>query len=150
MGEIPLESRDDFLTKGFVSGVDAFAAVTPRFAMAFSRPTAHAAGHVVAGPAAAKHQIAGLYDLGETLGEGHYAVVKLASHVFTGEKVAVKVIDKLKLDSATRVQMLQEVQLMKLVQHPHVVRLYEVSDYSHLPLRAIKAIACQTANLFCG
>lgn len=36
-------------------------------------------------------KIAGLYDLGETLGRGHYAVVKLASHVFTGEKVAVKV-----------------------------------------------------------
>ena len=36
-------------------------------------------------------------------------------------QVAVKVIDKMKLDAATRVQMLQEVQLMKLVQHPHVV-----------------------------
>lgn len=76
-------------------------------------------------------------------------MVKLARHVFTGEKVAVKVIDKMKLDAATRVQMLQasplqsllltfvlidypfsiqEVQLMKLVQHPHVVRLYEVID----------------------
>ena len=75
-----------------------------------------------------KHQIAGLYDLDETLGEGHYAVVKLARHVFTGEKVAVKVIDKMKLDAATRVQMFQEVQLMKLVQHPHVVRLYEAID----------------------
>ena len=36
-------------------------------------------------------KIAGLYDLEETLGRGHYAVVKQASHVFTGEKVAVKV-----------------------------------------------------------
>ena len=35
--------------------------------------------------------MAGLYDLEETIGEGHYAVVKLAKHVFTGEKVAVKV-----------------------------------------------------------
>ncbi len=75
-----------------------------------------------------QHQIAGLYDLEETIGEGHYAVVKLARHVFTGEKVAVKVIDKSRLDAATRTQMLQEVQLMKLVQHPHVVRLYEVID----------------------
>ena len=73
-------------------------------------------------------QIAGLYDLEETLGEGHYAVVKSARHVFTGERVAVKVIDKTKLDAATRVQMMQEVRLMKLVQHPHVVRLYEVID----------------------
>ena len=38
-----------------------------------------------------KNQMAGLYDLEETIGEGHYAVVKLARHVFTGEKVAVKV-----------------------------------------------------------
>ena len=43
-------------------------------------------------------KIAGLYDLEETLGRGHYAVVKLAKHVFTGEKVAVKVsISKLML-----------------------------------------------------
>jgi serine/threonine protein kinase len=47
--------------------------------------------------------------------------------VFTGEKVAVKVIDKQKLDQSTQTQMLQEVKLMKLVQHPNVVRLYEVS-----------------------
>ena len=73
-----------------------------------------------------KNMIAGLYDLGETIGEGHYAVVKLAKHVFTGEKVAVKVIDKMKLDQSTRTQMMQEVRLMKLVQHPNVVRLYEV------------------------
>lgn len=75
-----------------------------------------------------KNQMAGLYDLEDTIGEGHYAVVKLARHVFTGERVAVKVIDKMKLDSATRLQMLQEVRLMKLVQHPYVVRLYEVID----------------------
>jgi len=75
-----------------------------------------------------KNKIAGLYDLEETIGEGHYAVVKLARHVFTGEKVAVKIIDKQKLDQSTQTQMLQEVRLMKLVQHPHVVRLYEVID----------------------
>jgi len=75
-----------------------------------------------------RNMIAGLYDLEETIGEGHYAVVKLARHVFTGEKVAVKVIDKMKLDQSTRMQMLQEVRLMKLVQHPNVVRLYEVID----------------------
>ena len=39
-----------------------------------------------------RNMIAGLYDLEETIGEGHYAVVKLARHVFTGEKVAVKVV----------------------------------------------------------
>ena len=43
-----------------------------------------------------RNMIAGLYDLEETIGEGHYAVVKLARHVFTGEKVAVKVRKSIK------------------------------------------------------
>lgn len=54
-------------------------------------------------------KIAGLYDLEETLGSGHFAVVKLARHVFTGEKVAVKVIDKTKLDEVSRSHLFQEV-----------------------------------------
>ncbi|XP_076449027.1 uncharacterized protein LOC143285548 isoform X2 [Babylonia areolata] len=73
-------------------------------------------------------KIAGLYDLEETIGRGHFAVVKLARHVFTGEKVAVKVIDKTKLDEVSRSHLFQEVRCMKLVQHPNVVRLYEVID----------------------
>ena len=73
-------------------------------------------------------KIAGSYDLEETIGKGHFAVVKLARHVFTGEKVAVKVIDKLKLDEVSKQHLFQEVICMKLVQHPNVVRLYEVID----------------------
>lgn len=30
-------------------------------------------------------KIAGLYDMEDTLGSGHFAVVKSARHVFTGE-----------------------------------------------------------------
>jgi SNF-related kinase len=56
-------------------------------------------------------KIAGLYDLEQTLGRGHFAVVKLARHVFTGEKVAVKVIDKSKLDEVSRAHLFQEVGL---------------------------------------
>uniref|UniRef100_A0AAF5PZB3 SNF-related serine/threonine-protein kinase n=2 Tax=Wuchereria bancrofti TaxID=6293 RepID=A0AAF5PZB3_WUCBA len=73
-------------------------------------------------------RIAGLYDLQKTIGKGHFAVVKLASHVFTGEKVAVKVIDKTKFDSSMASHLIKEVRCMKLVQHPNIVRLYEVID----------------------
>lgn len=52
-------------------------------------------------------KIAGLYDLEQTLGSGHFAVVKSARHVFTGEKVAVKVIDKTKLDEVSRAHLFQ-------------------------------------------
>lgn len=61
---------------------------------------------------AAKHDggnIAGMYDLERTLGKGHFAVVKSARHVFTGEQVAVKVIDKNKLEEVSRNHLYQEV-----------------------------------------
>ena len=54
-------------------------------------------------------RIAGLYDLEQTIGKGHFAVVKLARHVFTGEKVAVKVIDKTKLDPVSSAHLMEEV-----------------------------------------
>lgn len=54
-------------------------------------------------------RIAGLYDLEKTIGKGHFAVVKLARHVFTGERVAVKIIDKTKLDPVSTAHIMQEV-----------------------------------------
>ncbi|CAJ0571542.1 unnamed protein product, partial [Mesorhabditis spiculigera] len=80
----------------------------------------------VAGPTNAR--IAGLYDLEQTIGQGHFAIVKRAKHVFTQEQVAVKIIDKDNLDIESREHMMQEVRCMKLVQHPNIVRLYEVID----------------------
>ncbi|EHB13848.1 SNF-related serine/threonine-protein kinase [Heterocephalus glaber] len=53
-------------------------------------------------------KIAGLYNLDKTLGRGHFAVVKLARHVFIGEKVAVKVIHKTKLDTLATGHLFQE------------------------------------------
>lgn len=73
-------------------------------------------------------QIAGLYDMEETLGSGHFAVVKSARHVFTGLRVAIKVIDKNKLDEVSKAHLYQEVRCMKLVSHPSIIRLYEVID----------------------
>lgn len=70
----------------------------------------------------------GLYHLGRTLGRGHFAVVKLARHVSTGQLVAIKIIDKTKLDVMATSHLLQEVRCMRRVQHPNVVRLYEVID----------------------
>lgn len=64
-------------------------------------------------------KIAGLYDLEQTLGSGHFAVVKLARHVFTGEKVAVKVIDKTKLDDVSKEHLFQEVRLVKPKLNPN-------------------------------
>lgn len=39
----------------------------------------------------------GQYDLHETIGSGGFAKVKLATHLLTGEKVAIKIMDKRQL-----------------------------------------------------
>lgn len=56
-----------------------------------------------------RSDLSGLYHLGRTLGRGHFAVVKLARHVNTGQLVAVKMIDKTKLDVLATSHLLQEV-----------------------------------------
>lgn len=55
------------------------------------------------------YAITGLYELEKTIGQGHFAVVKSARHVFSGEKVAIKIIDKQKLDPISRDHLFQEV-----------------------------------------
>ncbi|KAK2841859.1 hypothetical protein Q5P01_012059 [Channa striata] len=90
--------------------------------------TAAQDGHLNARCSPSRSDLSGLYHLGRTLGRGHFAVVKLARHVNTGQLVAVKMIDKTKLDVMATSHLLQEVRCMRLVQHPNVVRLYEVID----------------------
>ncbi|XP_029697165.1 SNF related kinase b isoform X2 [Takifugu rubripes] len=85
-------------------------------------------GHAEPRSGPGRTDLRGLYHLGRTLGRGHFAVVKLARHVNTGDLVAVKMIDKTKLDVMATSHLLQEVRCMRLVQHPNVVRLYEVID----------------------
>lgn len=47
---------------------------------------------------------------------------------FVGLRVAIKVIDKTKLDEVSKAHLYQEVRCMKLVTHPSIIRLYEVID----------------------
>ena len=69
----------------------------------------------------------GLYDLEKTIGTGGFAKVKLATHVFTGEKVAIKIMDKTALgDDLPRVKL--EVEALKTLLHQHICRLYQVIE----------------------
>ncbi|XP_078435817.1 CBL-interacting protein kinase 1-like isoform X2 [Wolffia australiana] len=68
------------------------------------------------------------YELGRTLGEGNFGKVKFARHVDSGRGFAVKILDKkrvidLKIDDQIR----REIGTLKLLKHPNVVRLHEVS-----------------------
>ncbi|XP_059164644.1 serine/threonine-protein kinase MARK2-like [Physella acuta] len=72
----------------------------------------------------------GNYLLGRTLGVGSFAKVKEGLHLTTGEKVAIKVIDKkrAKTDNYVRKNLRREGKLLQLIRHPNVVSLYEVME----------------------
>uniref|UniRef100_T1JFK1 non-specific serine/threonine protein kinase n=1 Tax=Strigamia maritima TaxID=126957 RepID=T1JFK1_STRMM len=70
----------------------------------------------------------GYYELGGTIGKGNFAVVKLATHTITRTKVAIKIIDKTQLDEDNLKKIFREIQIMKLLRHPHIIRLYQVME----------------------
>ncbi|CAH2320218.1 serine threonine- kinase SIK3 isoform X1 [Pelobates cultripes] len=70
----------------------------------------------------------GYYEIERTIGKGNFAVVKLATHIVTRAKVAIKIIDKTKLDEENLKKIFREVQIMKMLCHPHIIRLYQVME----------------------
>ncbi|XP_045396708.1 serine/threonine-protein kinase SIK1 [Lemur catta] len=85
-------------------------------------------GAAPAGPGQQKPLRVGFYDVERTLGKGNFAVVKLARHRVTKTQVAIKIIDKTRLDSSNLEKIYREVQLMKLLNHPHIIKLYQVME----------------------
>uniref|UniRef100_A0A8B9L103 non-specific serine/threonine protein kinase n=1 Tax=Astyanax mexicanus TaxID=7994 RepID=A0A8B9L103_ASTMX len=70
----------------------------------------------------------GFYEILRTLGKGNFAVVKLARHKVTKTQVAIKIIDKTRLNSSNLEKIYREVQIMKLLNHPHIIKLYQVME----------------------
>jgi len=69
----------------------------------------------------------GKYDIGRTLGEGTFGKVKFAVNTDTHERVAIKVLDKDKIQKQNMgAQVKKEISIMKMVRHAHVVQLKEV------------------------
>ncbi|KAL5160775.1 CBL-interacting serine/threonine-protein kinase 9 [Glycine soja] len=60
----------------------------------------------------------GKYELGKTIGEGSFAKVKFAKNVENGNHVAIKILDRNHLK--------KEISAMKMINHPNVVKIYEV------------------------
>lgn len=87
------------------------------------------------------------YQIKGTLGTGNFSKVRLGVHLLTKgtsmcyffisiiiyyiyvtEKVAIKIIDKSRLDERTRKLLSQEILCMERLEHPNIIRLYEVID----------------------
>lgn len=70
----------------------------------------------------------GKYKLLKTIGKGNFAKVKLAKHIPTGVEVAIKIIDKTALNQSSLQKLFREVRIMKQLDHPNIVKLYQVIE----------------------
>ncbi|XP_075678168.1 serine/threonine kinase SAD-1-like isoform X2 [Dermatophagoides pteronyssinus] len=74
------------------------------------------------------YQYVGPYRLEKTLGKGQTGLVKLGVHCVTGKKVAIKIVNREKLSESVLQKVEREIAIMKLIEHPHVLHLYDVYE----------------------
>ncbi|CAL4074599.1 unnamed protein product, partial [Meganyctiphanes norvegica] len=75
------------------------------------------------------HQYVGPYRLEKTLGKGQTGLVKLGVHCgVSGKQVAVKIVNREKLSETVLQKVEREIAIMKLIEHPHILGLYDVYE----------------------
>ncbi|XP_063843507.1 serine/threonine-protein kinase BRSK2-like isoform X1 [Scylla paramamosain] len=74
------------------------------------------------------HQYVGPYRLEKTLGKGQTGLVKLGVQCVSGKRVAIKIINREKLTESVLQKVEREIAIMKLIEHPHVLGLYDVYE----------------------
>jgi len=69
------------------------------------------------------------YRLGKTLGIGSFGKVKVAEHILTGHKVAIKILNRRKIKAMDMDEKVRrEIKILRLFMHPHIIRLYEIIE----------------------
>ena len=69
------------------------------------------------------------FKIDRKLGEGMFSTVKLATHSLTGEKVAIKILEKTriaKIEDKERIN--REIAIMKRLYHYNIIKLYQVVE----------------------
>ncbi|XP_056101983.1 serine/threonine-protein kinase BRSK2 isoform X6 [Rhinichthys klamathensis goyatoka] len=85
-------------------------------------------------------QYVGPYRLEKTLGKGQTGLVKLGIHCITSQKVAIKIVNREKLSESVLMKVEREIAILKLIEHPHVLKLhdvYENNKYLYLVLEHV-------------
>jgi len=60
------------------------------------------------------------------LGKGSYSEVKEGFSIKDGNLFAIKIVNKEDLDSADEISLYHEINILKKLKHPNIIRLYEV------------------------
>ncbi|XP_068649810.1 serine/threonine-protein kinase ATG1a-like [Aristolochia californica] len=70
-------------------------------------------------------RLVGDYILGPKIGSGSFAVVWRSRHRSLGVEVAVKEIDKKQLSSKVNESLLNEINILRQIKHPNIIRLHD-------------------------
>uniref|UniRef100_A0ACD5TTV1 Uncharacterized protein n=1 Tax=Avena sativa TaxID=4498 RepID=A0ACD5TTV1_AVESA len=73
-------------------------------------------------------RVVGEYELQEMVGKGTFAEVFRAAHLPTGARVAVKEIDRRRVDDYVRRGILQEMSILASLSHPNILRLIDTIE----------------------
>ena len=76
-----------------------------------------------------------IYEVKNKLGCGKFGLVKLGIDKKTGQKVAIKIMKKSSMDSSDLELVRTEIEILKICQHPNIIRLYNVfenADYMYI------------------
>ena len=69
------------------------------------------------------------YTFIKTIGEGTFGKVKLAIHKLTQEKVAIKILEKKKINNEKDLERIKkEIKYLKMLNHPNIVKIYEIIE----------------------
>ncbi|DBB15140.1 TPA: hypothetical protein ACH3X3_004147 [Trebouxia sp. C0006] len=98
---------------------------------AISHPSSPVASAQAAAQAAATDRLPG-YSIGKTIGEGGFCKVRMGVHDISGQQVAIKVIDKLKLKETVDQRRIQrEISILRRLTHGSIIQLLEIVETEH-------------------
>ena len=94
-----------------------------------------------------KEILIGDYIVKHTIGKGTFSRVKLGINKTTGEKVAIKILDKLKIvESEDLERIIREMRMLSELDNDHVIKVYQIyeDDYHYLIIMEY----CEGGELF--
>ena len=92
-------------------------------------------------------EIAGDYLIKQTIGEGTFSKVKLGINMFTGQKVAIKILDKVKIIEEVGIErVLREIKISSELNHPNIIKIYKILEDDRYYLVVMEY--CEEGELF--
>lgn len=80
--------------------------------------------------------------IGEKLGQGSFGMVRLAIHILSGEKVAIKILDRTKIkEKMDKIRIEREIEVLTKLIHPNIIRIFQVIQ-TNVSLNIIQEYAC--------